>query len=182
VRPTVPSVPPSVEENDGGLKAIIAFKALYGVLLLLIGMGVFALVDKDLADLASQAADTLGVDPDNRYLVLAVEWLTGISARQLAAVGFGTVAYAGLLLTMAWGLHLRQVWAEWLTILATGLFIPVEVYEALRSRRLVYGAVLAINVAIVWYLVRRRASSARAATPLPDKPVRERVPPAPHRR
>ena len=52
---------------------------------------------------------------------------------------------------------MRQAWAEWLTIVATGLFIPVEIYEAVRSWRVTYFLVLVINASIVWYLLRRRA-------------------------
>lgn len=158
--------------KDVGLRAIIFFKGFYGALFFLVGLGVFALVDKDVSDLAERAAESLGVDPENRYLLVLLEWLVGVSPRQIATVGVGAILYSGLLLTMAWGLYLRQVWAEWLTIVATGAFIPVEVYEVFRSPRLIYAMVLAINVCIVWYLARRRAPHAmesslsrRASTP-----------------
>jgi len=149
----------SIASKETGLRAIIAIKAFYGILFLVVGLGVFALFNKDVSDLAEQAADSLGVDPENRYLLLVLEWLTGVSPKQIATVGLGTILYSSLLLTMAWGLYLRQVWAEWLTIAATGLFIPIEVYEVVRSLRLTYFLVLVINVSIVWYLFRRRTRS-----------------------
>ena len=151
-----PPLRQTIAQKESGLRAIIALKAFYGFLFFLAGLGVFALINKDVSDLAEQAADSLGVDPENRYLPLLLEWLTGVSPKQIAAVGLGTILYSGLLLTMAWGLHLRRVWAEWLTIVATGFFIPVETYELVQSPRLIYGLVLGINVLIVWYLVRRR--------------------------
>ena len=150
--------------KDIGLRAIIVLKTFYGVLFFLVGLGVFALINKDISDLAEQAADSLGVDPENRYLLLLLEWLTGVSPQQIATVGLGTVLYSSLLLTMAWGLHLRYVWAEWLTIVATGFFIPIEVYEVTRTPRFVYCLVLGINILVVWYLVRRRFRS--SMTPL----------------
>ncbi len=143
--------------KETGLRGIIAIKAFYGILFFVIGLGVFALINKDISDLAEQAADSLGIDPENGHLIAVLEWLTGVSPKQVAAVGLGTILYSGLYLTMAWGLHLRRVWAEWLTIVATGLFIPLEVYEVTRSLRLTYCLVLVINVSIVWYLLRRRA-------------------------
>ncbi len=148
--------------KDVGLRAIIVLKAFYGVFFFLVGLGVFTLINKDLSDLAEQAADSLGIDPENRYLLLLLEWLTGVSRKQIAALGLGTIVYSGLLLTMAWGLHLRQVWAEWLTIVATGLLIPVEIYEVVQAPRLMYCLVLVVNVCIVWYLVRRRMRQASA--------------------
>jgi len=149
---------PSISK-DGALRAIIALKAVGGVLLLLIGLGVFAVVNKDIVDLAEEAADSLGVDPENHHLLRLIEWLTGISPKQIVVTGFVTILYSALLLTMAWGLHLGRVWADWLTIGATGLFIPVELYEVVRSLRLTYSIALAINVFVVWYLIRRRIRS-----------------------
>ncbi len=146
-----------IASRETGLRGIIAIKAFYGILFFLIGLGVFALINKDISDLAEKAADSLGIDPENGNLNALLEWLTGISPKQIAAVGLGTILYSGLYLTMAWGLHLRQAWAEWLTIVATGLFIPVEIYEVVRSWRFTYFLVLVINASIVWYLLRRRA-------------------------
>lgn len=152
-----------IASKEAGLRAIIAIKAFYGILFLVVGLGVFALINKDVSDLAEQAADSLGVDPENRYLLLVLEWLTGVSPKQIATVGLGTILYSSLLLTMAWGLYLRQVWAEWLTIAATGLFIPIEVYEVVQSLRPTYFLVLVINASIVWYLFRRRTRSSAIA-------------------
>lgn len=155
--------------SEIGLRGIIAVKASYGILFLVIGLGVFALINKDVSDLAEQAADSLGIDPENAYLLALLEWLTGVSPKQIVAVGVGTILYSGLYLTMAWGLHLRQVWAEWLTIVATGLFIPIEVYEVIQSFRLTYSVVLVINATIVWYLLRRR--SRMSAIPQQVEPI-----------
>ena len=146
-----------ITSSEIGLRGIIAIKAFYGILFLVIGLGVFALINKDISDLADQAASSLGIDPENAYLLALLEWLTGVSPKQIVAVGLGTIVYSGLYFTMAWGLHLRQVWAEWLTIVATGLFIPFEIYEAIRSPHFTYFLVLVINASIVWYLLRRRS-------------------------
>ncbi|MBZ0168517.1 membrane protein [Candidatus Methylomirabilis lanthanidiphila] len=145
--------------KDGALRTIIALKALGGVLFLLIGLGVLTLVNHDIADLAEDVADSLGVDPENLYLLQFLEWLIGISSKQIIAIGFVTLLYSALLLTMAWGLHVGRVWADWLTIGATGLFIPVELYEVVWSIRPTYSIALAINIFIVWYLIRRRIRS-----------------------
>ncbi len=44
----------------------------------------------------------------------------------------GTFLYAGLFLIEGTGLLLRKHWAEYFTIITTGLFIPLEVYELAR--------------------------------------------------
>ena len=153
------SLPEPTASKDGTLRTIIALKALGGVLFLLIGLGVFAMINKDISDLAEQVAGSLGVDPENDYILQLLEWFTGISPKQIVVIGLVTILYSSLLLTMAWGLHLGRIWADWLTIGATGLFIPIELYEVVWSLRLTYGVALAINVFVVWYLIRRRIRS-----------------------
>ena len=52
------------------------------------------------------------------------------------------------------GLFLRKRWAEWLTVVATTLLIPLELYELVRKPSALKGAGLIVNILIVLYLVR----------------------------
>jgi hypothetical protein len=51
------------------------------------------------------------------------------------------------------GLWLRRRWAEYLTVIVTGSFIPLEIYEIVEHFTVLRVVVLAVNVAIVIYLV-----------------------------
>ena len=42
-----------------------------------------------------------------------------------------------------------------IAVVTTGLLIPIEIYEIQRHFTITKAIVLAVNVAIVWYLVRR---------------------------
>lgn len=66
-------------------------------------------------------------------------------------------AYVALVLAEGIGLWFRRAWAEWLTVLATGAFIPFEIWRMVLHRRehlVLVASVLLINVAVVVYLVR----------------------------
>lgn len=65
------------------------------------------------------------------------------------------------------GLHYRQRWAAWWVVLATGALIPFELVELVRRVTLVRAGILAINVAIVLYLVRRVLIEQRPHHPAP---------------
>ena len=52
------------------------------------------------------------------------------------------------------GLWMRKRWAEYLTIVATSLLIPLEVYELAHHATLLKAGGLVVNVLIVAYLVR----------------------------
>ncbi|MEA2325340.1 MAG: hypothetical protein QOE68_299 [Thermoanaerobaculia bacterium] len=78
-----------------------------------------------------------------------------MATRSGAAAALAAFAYAALFFVEGIGLFLRKRWAEWLTIVATASLIPVEIYELLHRVTAIKIAVLAINIAVVIYLIVR---------------------------
>jgi uncharacterized membrane protein (DUF2068 family) len=76
-----------------------------------------------------------------------------ISPSHLYDIGFLLVAYATLEAIEMVGLWLAKRWAEYLTFVATTLFVPLEVYELLTSFGWLKFAVLVVNMAVVLYLL-----------------------------
>ena len=141
--------------GDAGLWLIGGFKLAKGLLLLVVGVGILRLLHQDVADVLASWIAQLHVDPENRYVDRALSAALSLDDRRLRQISVGTFAYAALLLTEGIGLLLRQRWAEYLTVIATGSFIPLELYELAKRITLTRLTVLGINVAIVWYLVGR---------------------------
>jgi uncharacterized membrane protein (DUF2068 family) len=141
------------------------FKLFKAALLIAAGIGAIRLLDKDLSSTVLHWVQVLRVDPDNRYIHGALLRIFRVTPRQLKELSVGTFIYAGLFLTEGFGLLLRKHWAEYFTIITTGLFIPLEMYELARHFTLTKLVVTAINVLIVWYLVARvRSRSKRFST------------------
>jgi len=108
----------------------------------------------------------LHVDPDNRYLVEVLAAIFKLDAQHLFLVAIGTGLYALLFLVEGIGLWWRRRWAEYLSIIATAGFIPLECYEILKKASLHKGILLALNLAMVVYLivdVRRSPTTASGA-------------------
>jgi len=101
------------------------------------------------------------VDTDNRYIHGVLARVFRVTPKQLRELSVGTFIYAGLFLTEGLGLLLRKHWAEYFTIITTGAFIPLEIYELARHFTVVKLVVIAINVLIVWYLVARVRSRSK---------------------
>ena len=81
--------------------------------------------------------------------------------RTLKRISAGTFFYAALLLTEGVGLLWRQRWAEYFTVLVTGSFIPLELYELTRRFTAPRLILIGVNVAVVGYLVRHLRHQAR---------------------
>jgi uncharacterized membrane protein (DUF2068 family) len=141
--------------GDTALWLIGGFKLAKGLLLLALGVGALRLLHQDVGDVLASWTAQLHVDPENRYVDRALSILSSLDERKLKAIGAGTFVYAALLLTEGTGLLLRQRWAEYFTVIVTGSFIPLELYEVAKHVTLTRLAVTAIDVLIVWYLVRR---------------------------
>ena len=79
--------------------------------------------------------------------------LFSLSGGTLRLVGAGIAAYALLEGIEAVGLWYQQRWAEYLTFIATTVFLPIEVYELLHGASPLKVIALIINLAIVIYLL-----------------------------
>jgi uncharacterized membrane protein (DUF2068 family) len=76
-------------------------------------------------------------------------------------LALGAFLYAVLFATEGLGLWLGLRWAEYLTVVATASFVPIEIFEILQRLDLLRVGALVMNLAVVGYLVYRlrRASS-----------------------
>jgi uncharacterized membrane protein (DUF2068 family) len=137
------------------------FKLFKALLLIAAGIGVIKLLHKDLSSTVLHWVQVLRVDPENRYLHGILVKIFRVTPKQLKELSVGTFIYAGLFLTEGMGLLLRKHWAEYFTIITTGLFIPLEIYELARHFTVVKLAVTVVNVLIVWYLVMRVRSRSK---------------------
>jgi uncharacterized membrane protein (DUF2068 family) len=142
-------------ERALSLLLIAVFKLIKGVLLLVVAIGTLHLLHRDLAETVTHWVNILRVDPDNHFIHGLLARVFRVSPKQLKALSAGSFFYAGLLLTEGIGLLLRKRWAEYFTIITTGGLIPLELYELSRHVTPVKLVVLAVNVAIVVYLIAR---------------------------
>jgi uncharacterized membrane protein (DUF2068 family) len=139
--------------RDRGLELIAAFKLLKALLLLLAAAGAFSLLRPDTAARVREWLAALTMGRGQRLVERALGLVA--SPTRIRELGIATVAYGLLFATEGVGLWLEKRWAEWLTIIATGSFIPFEVYELVRRVTLPRGLALAANVAAVVYLIYR---------------------------
>ncbi|MBV9340525.1 MAG: DUF2127 domain-containing protein [Acidobacteria bacterium] len=139
--------------HDRLIRFIAAFKLLKAGLLIALGVGAFKLLHKDIADVVEHWIEALRLDPANRFLDVALAKASNLSPEQIKKLALGSFIYAGLFVTEGVGLWLLKRWAEWLTIIITSSLVPIEVYELHRHPTSIKWGVLALNLAIVVYLI-----------------------------
>jgi uncharacterized membrane protein (DUF2068 family) len=145
------------------LRVIAIERCLRGLLLLAAGVYLLFHLNTDFGRLAERIIRSVDVDPRQHLLHRLVTRLHGLRARELRIAGIAALGYGGLELVGGVGLWLDQVWAEYLTVIATTLLIPFELYELARHPTVWKAGGILINVLIVIYLaraLRRRVAAA----------------------
>jgi uncharacterized membrane protein (DUF2068 family) len=95
------------------------------------------------------------LNPESHVVDWMLEQAQKINPHMLSLAGWAAFLYASVFATEGVGLYLRKRWAEWLVVVATGFFLPLEIYELFH--RVVWWKFLILggNVAIVAYLAHR---------------------------
>jgi len=141
------------EKSPRGLLLIGLFKLFKGLLLAATGFGALRLLHRDVAEVVDHWVQLLRVDPDNRFIHRFLVRILAVSPKQLRELSIGTFFYASLLLTEGVGLLMQKHWAEYFTVITTAALLPLECYEIVEKFTWVRVLVLAVNAAIVWYLI-----------------------------
>jgi uncharacterized membrane protein (DUF2068 family) len=150
---------------------IIIGKLVEGVLLLAGAVSIYLLAHKNLPDLFDQFLRWMHFDPEGRLFSDIGDRLEIITPGNVHAVASWMFLY-GLFKTVGGlGLVFRAPWAIWLAIGESAFFIPIEIYELIRRHttdgearahamfahpKIGIAILLAVNVLIVWYLLKNR--------------------------
>lgn len=138
------------------------FKLLKAAACLVLAFGLLRVLHRDVAATAIHYVEALRLDPDNRYIHYVLLRIFRVTPKQLKAISAGSFIYAALFGTEGVGLVLRKHWAEYLAVISTALFLPLEGYEIYRRLTWMKLIVTALNVLIVWYLAMRIAGRVRS--------------------
>ncbi|HET9621856.1 MAG TPA: DUF2127 domain-containing protein [Kofleriaceae bacterium] len=150
--------------SDLVIRLIAVFKLIKAGTLIALGLGALSL--RHGHSWVSTWIHALAADARGKYISEAVAKITAANPRTLVYMGVGSMIYAAVFLVEGIGLMLKKSWAEWLTVIVTISFIPLEIYEMVEKASVAKAIVIMFNIAIVVYLIRRRRREHRPATSL----------------
>jgi uncharacterized membrane protein (DUF2068 family) len=150
--------------RNAGVRVVAAVEATKGLLVLAVGAGLFSLIHRDVQATAEHVVRALHMNPASRTPRIFLELTEQLTSTRLQLLALGATAYASLHLVEAYGLWRGRRWAEWLTVVAGGVYVPVEVYELWKGVNWLKAAFLVVNLVIVVYLARELWRSKRASS------------------
>jgi uncharacterized membrane protein (DUF2068 family) len=146
-------------EHDAFIKVIIVERIVKSTILIVLAIALIVAGRKGgLDSWADYAENQLNLNVGHgiimQLLLRVLLFIGGFNHVMLLALS--AIAYAALEATEGVGLALRRRWAEYLTVIATGILIPYEAYEVIRHPSLFKIGALALNLAVVGYLSYRK--------------------------
>jgi uncharacterized membrane protein (DUF2068 family) len=135
------------------LALIAAFKFVKAILLVVLAFALFHLRNPEASAHFGKWLSTLSVATGHEFVSRGIDRLLGLSPHTIGVFSAIALIYAALYAVEGFGLWLNVRWAKYLTVISTSLFIPVEIWEMIRHFTPMKLLALAINVAIVAYLV-----------------------------
>jgi uncharacterized membrane protein (DUF2068 family) len=164
---TAPEIPRGRFLRDRTLMRALAIeRAFRCVIFLAVAAGVFKVngsrerlrhaFDKDLP-LLKPLANQIGWNPDNSKIIHTISHAFSLSSSTLTWIAVGLTGYAAIELVEAVGLWLMKRWGEYFAVIATSVFLPLEIYELTEKITALRLFALVVNiVAVVWLLWSKR--------------------------
>jgi uncharacterized membrane protein (DUF2068 family) len=146
-------------EHDAFIKVIIVERIAKSIVLAAVAVGLLYAGRTGLLDTwADYAVTQLNLDVGrNIVLQLLLRILAYVGAyNHITILAISGLGYAALEATEGVGLAMRRRWAEYLTVIATGILIPYEAYEVVLHVTFFKVGALLLNVAVVSYLAYRK--------------------------
>jgi uncharacterized membrane protein (DUF2068 family) len=144
------------------LRLLAAERFIRGLLLLALSYGIYKFNGArdslqrffdDYLPTLRPLADKLGIDLQSTGPVRLIDKALHTAHGTLTLVTIGVLAYGCLQLLEGVGLWLLKRWGEYVAVVGTSLFVPLEVYELLEKVTWLRVAAFAVNIFAVVYLV-----------------------------
>ncbi len=164
---TAPEIPRGRFLRDRTLMRALAIeRAFRALIFLLVAAGVVKfsgsrvkwqhVLDRDMP-LLKPLADQVGWNPENSKLVREITHAFALSSSTLQWIAIALAGYALIEIVEAVGLWLMQRWGEYFAVIATSVFLPLEIYELTEKVTALRLFALVINiVAVIWLLWSKR--------------------------
>ncbi len=153
------------------LRLLAVLRSLEGLGELTIGLTLFGLQSrvpsvvqalKEELPLLVPAAERIGWNIENSWIARMIDEIANISPDSYGIIGIGIALLGVVKLTEAVGLWLSKRWGEYLSVIATSVFIPIEIRELILGITTFKVVIFVINLAaVVWLIWAKRLFGVR---------------------
>ena len=139
--------------TEAGLKWVAGFEAFKGTLALAAAFGFLRYAEGQVEGFIESSLIRFRFNPEHREfqsLLEAAARVDSLSARVVLAFA---LLYSIFRYVEAYGLWKKRAWGEWIAILSTGIYVPLEIWELGRGFAWFKLIVTVANVAVFVFLI-----------------------------
>jgi uncharacterized membrane protein (DUF2068 family) len=134
-------------------KGLLVLAAAFGIWRFRAHQDAISMAFNEDLPLLQPLADKIGWNLDESGVVHTLRTVIGAETRTLTWIVLGLLVFGALLMTEGTGLWLLKRWGEYFAVVATSLFVPIEVYEIVEKVTWLRIVILLINLAAVLYIL-----------------------------
>jgi uncharacterized membrane protein (DUF2068 family) len=139
-----------------GVRVIVVYKLVKAVLLVIAAIALWTGIRVGLTEWLTRLALDLTERAVHPLLARLCHWLSlAFAPGRVELLELVLVGDAILSAVEGWALKRGHLWGRWLVVLATGAFIPLEIFELVHKPRPIRALVLLGNTLILLYLAHR---------------------------
>jgi len=151
----LPQITPRRKPPLGFMAVIAAYKLLKAVASIAGAIFILRVRNRDLEEVAWRMLERIGAHSEKWFAVHVLDFIATLNPKKLLTVALIMLGYSIIYTLEGVGLFMEKTWAEWLTIIQTGLLMPWELYEIAKRPSLAHFGIFTANLIVVLYLIWR---------------------------
>jgi uncharacterized membrane protein (DUF2068 family) len=153
--------PADDKQHIKGVRTVATLEFIKGVVVVLAGLGIFSMRNKDIWGVTESFLEFFHVNPYHHYVGIFINLVYRLSDMHLWKIALMAAIYVTLRFVEAYGLWRIRPWAEWLAIASGSIYVPFEIEDLLRRPDYARFLIIVINVGIVLYMLMLRLEAAK---------------------
>lgn len=135
-----------------GIKGIAFFEAAKGLLVLVAGFSLFALIHQNLQVFAGQLVGHLHLNAAKHIPEIFLKAIGNLTDSRLLLLAVLAFLYSVMRFVEAYGLWFAKRWAQWFALFSGGVYLPVELYELVKGFSWITIVFVVVNLIVVLFM------------------------------
>jgi uncharacterized membrane protein (DUF2068 family) len=148
-----------------GIRTVAAIEAAKGLVVLLAGFGLFALLHRDVQQFAETLVTHAHLNPASHTPHIFIDYAGRLNDTRLQQLAAAALAYSAVRLIEAYGLWFERIWGEGFAAASGAIYLPFEVRELIHRPSMLSACLLLVNLGVVLFMVyslRRRMAGRKS--------------------
>ena len=136
-----------------GIRTVAAIEAAKGLVVLLTGFGLFALVHRNVQQLADALVAHAHLNPASHTPRVFLEYAGKLDDAHLMQLAAAALAYSAVRMIEAYGLWYERTWGEGFAAASGAVYLPFEFRELFHQPSILGACLVTVNLGVVGFMI-----------------------------